>query len=88
MKLSDLVRDPGTDQLSGSKIWKHLWNVACMWAFIWLVWRGSITTAIDVAIFMAISGGSEVASKIVSMRFGLPQVATPTPAQAAGEVKP
>lgn len=70
MNVSDLVRDPGTNQLSGSKLWKHIWNIACLWAFIFLVYRGLITTALDVAIFMAISGGSEVASKIVSMRFG------------------
>lgn len=79
MNLSNLVRDPGTNQLSGSKLWKHIWNIACLWAFVFLVWRGLITTALDVAIFMAISGGSEVASKIVSMRFGL--TAPPAPVE-------
>lgn len=70
MKTSDLIEDPGTGQLSGSKIWKHVWNGLAAWAFIYLVIDDKITDAWSVAIFMAVSGGSEVASKLISMRFG------------------
>lgn len=70
MKLSDLVRDPGTEQFSGSKLWKHIWNVLAAWSFIYLVLHGRITDAWSVAVFLAVSGGSEVASKLISMRYG------------------
>jgi hypothetical protein len=83
VNIGDLVRDPGTGQLSGSKLWKHVWNAACLWAFAFLVLRGHITTALDIAIFMAISGGSEVASKLVSMRFGGGAPAAAPPSEAA-----
>jgi hypothetical protein len=76
MKLSDLVRDPGTGMLSHTKIWANVGYFALTWAFMADAAAGHLT---DMKIFAygAVMAGSAVASKLLSMRYG-----------GAGDIKP
>lgn len=72
MKLADLVIDAGTGQLSATKLWSHAANLIASWALVYMI----IYQALDyvwVLAYLAVVGGSAVASKIVSLRFGMNQ---------------
>lgn len=69
MKLSDLIRDPGTGMLSHTKLWANFGYAALTAGFVWDAFHGGLT---DMKIFAygAVVAGSATASKFLSMRYG------------------
>lgn len=69
MKLSDLFRDPGTGQLSQTKLWANIAYAAATAAFVKQAWAGTLTP--DVWLFYLGTVGAHTAvSKLISMRYG------------------
>lgn len=87
MKLSDLVEDVGTGQLSGSKIWGHVANAIASWACVYMVLYKSLDFGYVLA-YLACVGTSTVASKFLSMRYGGAVAAAAEAAPAAPKVTP
>lgn len=66
MKISDLVRDPGTGMLSHTKLWANVGYVALTWAFVVDAWGGGLTD-MKILAYGAVVAGSAAASKAISM---------------------
>lgn len=69
MKVSDLITDVATGQMSGSKIWGHVANVIASWACVHMVLKGTLQFE-GVLMYLAIVGGSQLGSKFLSMKYG------------------
>lgn len=69
MKLSDLVRDPGTGMLSHTKLWANVGYAVLSWAFVADALQGHLTD-MKMLVFGGVFGLSATASKWLSMRFG------------------
>lgn len=71
MKLSDLVVDPGTNQLSHTKLWNNIVNAVITYVVIDLHLQGKLGLE-WVLVYAAVVGTVGVASKLVSLRWGVP----------------
>lgn len=69
MKLSDLIKDPGTDMLSHTKLWANIGYAALTWAFVADAMNGGLTD-MKILAYGAVVAGSATASKFLSMRYG------------------
>jgi hypothetical protein len=69
VKLSDLVRDPGTGQLSHTKIWTNIAYFAATIAFIRMSWVGTITADMWLW-YLGVVGTHSAISKLISLRYG------------------
>lgn len=69
MKLSDLVKDPGTGMLSHTKLWANIGYAALTVAFLADAFGGHLTD-MKILAYGAVVTGSAVASKFLSMRYG------------------
>jgi hypothetical protein len=73
MRLSDLVRDAGTGQLSHTKLWANIAYAAATVAFLKSAWAGTLTA--DIWLFyLGIVGAHSAVSKLISMRYGVKDV--------------
>ena len=69
MKLSDLVADPATGQLSHSKLWTNIVNAVI--TFIVIDLHRQDKAGLDwILLYAAFVGSVGVASKLVSLRWG------------------
>lgn len=71
--LSDLFRDPGTDQLSHTKIWNNVANVVATYVVIDMHLRKTLSIE-WMLLYLAVVGGVGLASKFISMKFGTAQI--------------
>lgn len=79
MKLSDLVADPATGQLSHTKLWNNIVNAVITYIVIDLHRDGK--AGLDwILVYAAVVGTVGVASKLVSLRYGVQP--SPEPAKA------
>lgn len=69
MKLSDLVKDPGTGQLSHTKIWANIAYAASTVSFCWMNFKGTASPDIWF-IYLGVVGVHGAASKLISMKYG------------------
>lgn len=71
MKLSDLIVDPATGQLSHTKLWNNVVNLVITCIVLDLHRQDRL--GLDwVLVYAAIVGTVGVASKLVSLRWGVP----------------
>lgn len=69
MKLSDLVQDAGTGQLSHTKLWANIAYAAATVAFVKQAWAGTLTGEIWL-FYLGVVGAHGTLSKLISMRYG------------------
>ncbi len=69
MRLRDIVVDPGTDQLSHTKLWNNIANAVATYVVLDLNREGRLTIE-WMLLYLALVGAVAVASKWTSLRFG------------------
>lgn len=73
MKLADLFQDPGTLQLSHTKLWNNVANAIATYVVVDM--HRMKTLSIEwMLLYLAVVGGVGLASKFMSMRFGSAQI--------------
>ncbi|MBI5816701.1 MAG: hypothetical protein HZB29_13950 [Nitrospinae bacterium] len=77
MPIKDLVTDPGTGQMSHTKLWANIAYASSTGAFVYTVIIGSATADIWL-IYLGIVGASATASKFLSLRYGAAPVDDPS----------
>lgn len=71
MKFLDLIQDPGTGQLSQTKLWANIAYTAGTVAFLYPVFAsGTPPDADALLIYLGVVGSHCAASKLISMRYG------------------
>jgi hypothetical protein len=80
MKLSDLIQDAGTGQLSHTKVWANVAYATATLAFGYSVYANTASGEIWL-IYLGGIGASASVSKLLSLKYGVPS----TPAE---EVQP
>lgn len=79
MKLSDLIQDAGTGQMSHTKVWANVAYATATVAFGYMVYANTATAEIWL-IYLGGIGASATVSKLLSLKYGVP-------IETAGEVK-
>lgn len=69
MRLSDLITDAGTGQLSHTKLWANVAYAAATWAIINAAVMAELSPDL-LLIYLGIVGASATASKFLSLRYG------------------
>lgn len=69
LKLSDLIIDAGTGQLSHTKVWANVAYFVTTVSFAWLSYQGKSDADIWL-IYLGIVASHAAASKVVSLKFG------------------
>ncbi|HEX7126434.1 MAG TPA: hypothetical protein VF406_11800 [Thermodesulfobacteriota bacterium] len=69
MRLRDLVTEPGSRKLSQRKLWTNVAYLVATVVVLWHAWTGQLTETVLV-IYLAVVGGSALASKVIAARFG------------------
>lgn len=72
MRLGDILVDPGTGQLSHTKLWNNIANAVATYVVIDLH-RESKLSIEWMLLYLAVVGGVSVLSKWTSLRFGAAQ---------------
>ncbi|MGV3581886.1 MAG: hypothetical protein ACO1N8_06240 [Methylophilus sp.] len=72
IKFSDLFIDPGTGQLSHTKIWANIAYCAATFAFCFMTYKGTATAEIWF-IYLGVLGTHSAASKLISLKYGIKQ---------------
>ena len=69
MRVSELIRDPGTGQLSHTKLWTNIAYCAATVAFMRMAWAGTLTSDMWLW-YLGVVGAHNAISKLISMRYG------------------
>lgn len=69
MRLRDILVDPGTDQLSHTKLWNNIANLVATYVVLDLHRVGQLSIE-WMLLYLAVVGGVAVLSKWTSLRFG------------------
>lgn len=72
MRLEDILADPGTGQLSHTKVWNNIANAVATYVVVDLHREGKLSIE-WMLLYLAVVGGVAVLSKWTSMRFGTAQ---------------
>ena len=71
MKLSDLIKDAGTQQMSHTKLWANIAYATATIAFAYMCYAGTATAEIWL-IYIGSIGASTTLSKLLSLKYGVP----------------
>lgn len=69
MRLRDILVDPGTDQLSHTKLWNNIANLVATYVVLDLHREGQLSIE-WMLLYLAVVGGVAVLSKWTSLKFG------------------
>ncbi len=70
MKLSDLLKDAGTGQLSHTKLWANVAYLSATVSFCWMSYKGTATGEIWI-IYLGVLGVHGAASKLIGLKYGV-----------------
>lgn len=72
VRASDLFIDPGTGQLSHTKIWANVAYLSATISFLFMTYQGTATAEIWF-IYLGVLGTHSAASKLISLKYGVKQ---------------
>lgn len=70
MKITDLIKDAGTSQLSHTKLWANIAYLSATIAFCWMSYKGTATAEIWL-IYLGVLGIHGAASKLIGLKYGV-----------------
>ena len=72
MALTDIVKDDASGNWSHTKVWSNLGNVAMTTIFFRVAWNAQVTDGLAwlFLVYGGLVAGSQVASKIIGLRWG------------------